>query len=48
MGEKRIDLSYPIKNFNNKEIAVVDVFSDNIQYELTEPWVLELEESRNK
>ena len=48
VGKKTIDLSYLIKNFNNKEIAVVDVFSDNIQYEFTEPWVLELEESRNK
>ena len=27
-GEKRIDLTYPIKG---KEVAVVSVFSDNIQ-----------------
>ena len=36
LGEKRIDLSYPIKNFDSsKEVAVVCVFSDNIQYEFT-------------
>ena len=33
-GEKRIDLSYPIKNFNFAEIAVVSLFSDNIQYKI--------------
>ena len=31
-GEKRIDLSYPIDS--NKEIAVVSLFSDNIQYKI--------------
>ena len=42
IGEKRIDLSYPIKNFDSsKEVAVVSVFSDNIQYEFTKPWTLE-------
>ena len=29
IGEKRIDLSYPIKG---KDIAVVSMFSDNVQY----------------
>ena len=29
-GEKRIDLTYPIKG---KEVAVVSMFSDNIKYE---------------
>ena len=29
IGEKRIDLSYPIRS--NKEIAVISVFSDNIR-----------------
>ena len=29
IGEKRIDLSYPIKG---KEIAVVSMLSDNVQY----------------
>ena len=31
-GEKRIDLSYSIDS--NKEIAVVSLFSDNIQYKI--------------
>ena len=30
--EKRIDLSYSIKNFDFAEIAVVILFRDNIQY----------------
>ena len=34
-GEKRIDLSYPIKNFDsNKEITVITMFSNNFQYEV--------------
>ena len=33
-GEKRIDLSYPIKNFDFAEIAVVSLFSDKVQYQL--------------
>ena len=34
-GEKRIDLSYSIKNFNSdKEIAVIRMLSDNVQYEI--------------
>ena len=38
VGEKRIDLVYRIKNFDlSKEVAVVSVFSDNIQYEFREP-----------
>ena len=42
-GEKRIDLSYPIRNFeSSKEVAVVGLFSDNTQYELTKPWTIEL------
>ena len=40
IGKKRIDLTYPIRG---KEVAVVSVFSDNIQYEFTENWVVELE-----
>ena len=45
VGKKTLDLSYLIKNLNsNKEIPVVSVFSDNIDYEFTEPWVLELED----
>ena len=33
-GEKRIDLSYPIKNFDFAEITVVSLFSDNVQYQI--------------
>ena len=43
IGEKRIDLSYPIYSFNReKEIAVISMFSDNIQYEMTESFKLKL------
>ena len=38
MGEKRINLGYPIWG---KEVAVVSVFSDNINYEFTKPWMLD-------
>ena len=35
-GEKRINLSYPIQNFDSsKEVEGVIMFSDNIQYEIT-------------
>ena len=34
-GEKRIDLSYTIQNFDSdKEIAVIRMLSDNVQYEI--------------
>ena len=34
-GEKRIDLSYSIQNFNSdKEIAVIRMLSDNVKYEV--------------
>ena len=34
-GEKRIDLSYSIQNFDsNKEIAVIRWLSDNVKYEI--------------
>ena len=34
-GEKRIDLSYSIQNFDSdKEIAVIRMFSDNVQYQI--------------
>ena len=32
IGEKTIDLSYPIRS--NKKIAVITMLSDNIQYEV--------------
>ena len=38
IGEKTIDLSYPIQNFDSsKEVAVVRMLSDNIQYKVTKP-----------
>ena len=34
-GEKRIDLSYSIQNFDSdKEIAVIRMFSNNVQYQI--------------
>ena len=43
IGEKKIYLFYPIYSFNpRKEIAVVSMYSDNVQYETTEPLVLKL------
>ena len=35
IGEKMIDLSYP--TCSNKEVAVIIMFSDNIQYEIIKP-----------
>ena len=32
--EKRIDLSYPIKNFDFAQITVVSLFSNNVQYQI--------------
>ena len=40
VGEKRIDLAYSIWG---REVAVVGVFSNNIRYEFTKPWTIELE-----
>ena len=43
IGEKRIYLSYLIHSFNQrKEIAVISMLSDNIQYEMKEPFKLKL------
>ena len=34
-GEKRIDLSYSIQNFDSdKEITVIRTLSDNVKYEI--------------
>ena len=42
-GEKTIDLSYPIQNFDSsKEVAVVRMLSNNIQYKMTNPLWLKL------
>ena len=49
IGEKMIDLSYPIQNFDSgKEIAVVSMFSNDIQYEMTEPFNLKLIDGSEK
>ena len=40
IGEKTIDLDYLIRG---KEVVDVSVFSDNSQYEFTEPWTIEFE-----
>ena len=38
IGEKRTDLSYPIKNLeSSKEVAVIGMLSDNVQYEIIKP-----------
>ena len=38
IGEKRIDLSYPIHSFKQrKEIAVIIMLSNNTQYEVVKP-----------
>ena len=35
IGEKRIVLSYPIHSLKHrKEVAVITMFSDNVQYEI--------------
>ena len=35
IGKERIDLSYPIHSFNTrKEVAVISMHSDNVQYEI--------------
>ena len=38
IGEKRIDLSYPIRNFDSsKKVAVINMLSNNVQYEIIKP-----------
>ena len=38
IGEKRIDLSYSIQNFDSiKEVAVITMLSDNVKYETLKP-----------
>ena len=38
IGEKRIDLSYPIRNFDSsKEVSVINMSNDNVQYEIIKP-----------
>ena len=43
IGEKTIDLSYSIRNFDSsKEITVISMLRDNVQYEMTGPFKLKL------
>ena len=56
IGEKMIDLSYPIGNFGStagwgkpsKEIAVISMLSENTQYEMTKPLKLKLADGSEK
>ena len=49
IGEKTIDLSYPVQNFDSsKEVAVVSMFSDNIQYKVTKTFNLKWIDNNEK
>ena len=49
IGEKTIDLSYPIRNFGSgQEIAVISMLSENTQYEMTKPLKLKLVDGSEK
>ena len=49
IGEKMIDLTYPIRNFgSSKEIAVISMLSENTQYEMTKPLKLKLVDGNEK
>ena len=49
ISKKMIDLSYPIQNFySSKEVAVVRMLSDNIQYKMTKPLGLKLVDGSKK
>ena len=49
IGKKMINLSYSIQNFDSsKEVAVVSMFSNNIQYEMTETFNLKLIDGSEK
>ena len=56
IGEKMIDLSYPIRNFGSttgwseasKEITVISMLSENTQYEMTKPLKLKLVDGSEK
>ena len=48
-GEKMIDLSYPVQNFDSsKEVAVVRMLNDNIQYNVTKSLGLKLVDDSEK
>ena len=39
IGEKKINLTYSVKNLDSsKEVAIISVFSDNVQYKFMKPW----------
>ena len=49
IGEKTIDLSYPIQNFaSSNEITVISMLSENTQYEMTKPLKLKLVDGSKK
>ena len=56
IGEKTIDLPYPIRNFGStagrgeasKEIAVISMLSKNTKYEMTKPLKLKLVDGSEK
>ena len=49
IGEKTFDLFYPIQNFDSsKEVAVVRMLSDDIQYKVTKPLGLKLVDGSEK
>ena len=56
IGEKTIDLPYPIRNFSStarrgeasKEIAVISTLSENTQYEMTKPLKFKLVDGSEK
>ena len=49
IGEKTIDISYPIQNFgSSKEIAGISMLSKNTQYEMTKPLKLKLADGSEK
>ena len=38
VGEKRINLAYPIQNlYSSKEVTVISMFGNNVQYQIVEP-----------
>ena len=49
IGEKTIDLSHSVRNFgSSKEIAIISMLSENIQYEMTKPLKLKLADGSEK
>ena len=49
IGEKTIYLSYPIKNFDSsKEVAVINMLSDNVQFEIIQSSILFHQAMKNR